>query len=130
MWLYLHRDWSRKFFSTNHLQPQILPINFHTDLLFFKTKMETLTLYSWNCVSSPPLRFMLSSPFPFAFCLCLVCYFHYKGARLTMQAQCQPPLLPDAPMAFGSMHMLSGHLNVCVLHSQKNNISPLASLIS
>lgn len=73
----------------------------------------------------------LSNPVPLphpAFCLC---YFHHNGARLIMRARCQLPLLPDALMGFGCEHMLRGHLNdVCVLHSQENNISAPAPLIS
>lgn len=72
----------------------------------------------------PPTSFL-------AVCLCAACYFHHNGATLTMQAACQLPLLPDAPMGFGCMHMLRGQLNdVCVQHSHKHSISALAVLIS
>lgn len=104
-----------------------------------KIEIQTSGYQDYVCIHSPPPppptpTKELSNPVPLphpAFCFCLACYFHHNGARLTMRARCQLPLLPDALMGFGCERMLRGHLNdVCVLHSQENNISALTPLIS
>lgn len=98
--LHLQRYQGRSFL-TNHLQPWKLQSHSQTDLLFQDKTGNLRILLQALC----PHATTHSTSF-FTVCLCFACYFHQYGARLTMQAQCQLPLLPDGLMGFGYMHML------------------------
>lgn len=98
--LHLQRDQSRSFLR-NHLQPWKLQRHPQIDLLFQDKTGNSSILLQALC----PHATTHSTSF-LTICLCFACCFHHYGTGLTMRAQCQFPLLPDALMGFGYMHML------------------------
>lgn len=78
--LHLQRDWSKSFL-TNHLQPWGLYSQPQIDLLFQDKNGNSNIMLQALCLHA------ITHPTSFlAICLCLACYFHHNGARLTMRA--------------------------------------------